>query len=349
MKTTKDWLSFHLKESGSLQNLILNQKLNDASTLGGALSRLVLRGKAERPSGVLLTGPSGSGKHHTAHHILQALDKENCAPVFLTGASLAEGVSGFQEITERINALLDEFYDRKQGLCLVLEEPDKCGYSDQLFPFLGRIAHEYRNNIDELPALFLILIAEEPLSLPSILNDLLLCCVCTLPDPEKRRMFLDDRAKALKTYVDLGQLARLTDGCSYAAIGRIVKRLEFIVDTTDRAPDSKTILRLIHEVSPAIRHEAAPEIRQKTADPVVAVLERLETVFHEISDKLSSLKLDGPIAARVENRVVPELREEIVPDTRSNSLDRRDYEDMPVRQLAVELFGEDRADALQQN
>ena len=70
MKTTKDWLNFHLKESESFQNLILTQNLNDASKLGGALGRMVSRGKTERPSGVLLTGPSGSGKHHAAYHIL---------------------------------------------------------------------------------------------------------------------------------------------------------------------------------------------------------------------------------------------------------------------------------------
>lgn len=388
MKTTKDWLEFHLKESERFQNLILNQTLNDASALGGALSRLVLRGKTERPSGVVLSGPSGSGKHHAANHILQALDLEDCAPVFLTGASLAEGVSGFFELAERINALLDEFYDREQGVCIVLEEPDECGYSGQLYPFLGRIAHEYKDNPDELPALFLILIAKEPPVLPSILRDLLLCCACTLPDPEKRRAFIDDRASALKHYVDLNELAEATDGCSYAAIAEVVRSLEFLVDTTDRAPDSETIRRLIREAAPELLQKAAPEPRRESSaekrttvseirpelapehlrepvpeirqeitpellrefsDPVVAAIGRLEVVFSEISDRLSKIKLGGAMAVQSDQPNALDLTDIPAGETQSITPDRDKFEEMSVHQLAVELFGEERVDALVQN
>ena len=344
MKTTKDWLNFHLKESESFQNLILTQNLNDASKLGGALGRMVSRGKTERPSGVLLTGPSGSGKHHAAYHILQALDKEDCAPVFFTGASLAEGVSDFPGLAERINALLDRFYDIGQGLCIVLEEPDESGFSGQLYPFLGRIAHEYRNNPDELPALFLIFLAKETPALPSILTDLMLCCKCTLPDAEQRRTYIDDRAKSISNYVSLEHLAQVTEGCSYTAIFKIIKELEFLVDTSGCAPDSDTILRVVRQNAPT------QEITND--DSLTSALERLETVFSDLADRISNLNLTGAVAAPVVNSVASvasQRQEREAPTLPSVFVDRKEYEEMPVRQLSAELFGEERANALLQN
>ena len=344
MKATKEWLDFLLKESESYQNLILTKKLNDASTLGGALARLISRGKAERPSGVLLTGPHGSGRHHAAFHILQALDRENCAPVFLTGASLTEGISDFSGLADRLNALLDAFYDRNQGLCIVLEKPEACGFSGQLYPFLGKIAHEYRTHSDELPALFMILIAETPPALPSVLQEQLLCCVCTIPDSEKRRAFLDDRAGSLKTYVDLSELAKQTEGCSYTAIDQVVKNLEFLVDVYDRAPEHDTILTLIHQV--------APEIRPEPVDPIAAALEQIETVFSEISGKLSNLRFGEPVISPAkEHKSAIDLFESNESRTDSNdlSVDRHHFEEMTIHSLSVELFGEDRVNALLQN
>lgn len=342
MKTTEEWLRFRLKESERYQNYILNQKLNDASGLGGRLQKLVRRGRAERPAGVLLTGPAGSGRHCAAWHILQALDEEDCAPVFFTGAGLAQDAADFPDLAERLNALLDSFYDRGQGLCVVLEEPEDCPYCQQLYPYLGSVAQEYRLGAEILPPLFLILITRQQVTLPAMLQEQLLSCSCVLPDLATRRNYLEDRSKSIRNYVSLSRLAELSEGCSFGQLGQISEQLAFWVDTEERSLDDEMLEQTVKQFSPG-KSDSQPQGQ----NPITAALDRLQTALLDLADRLSFLSVSKPVGATSKEKKEEPLIEEANENSMAN--DRSSVEKLPVHQLAKELFGEDRLQELLQN
>lgn len=346
MKNTKEWLEFLTAESELYQDIVLKQRLNDVTGLGGALSQMIRRGRSERYPGVLLTGPAGSGKHNAAWHIIQTLNEENAAPVFLTGEDLNEFAGDFSELTAHLNALLDHFFDRPQTLCLVLEEPDACSFSRKLYSFLGRTLHYYQGYPAEDPTLFLILIAEQQPSLPSLLQDQLLLCPCTLPDRERRQAFLNEKGKLIRNYVPLKHLAELTEGCSYAALGQIVDMLGFRIDATEQAPSEEDLRRCVRQLAPREEQQ-----QQNGNSPVAEALGRLESVFSELIGKLSELDLsklnvNGGPAQKTQSFTAGNVQTNAEPGM---ELSKADAEAMPVRQLSAELFGEERAAQLLAN
>ena len=339
MKNTEEWLTYLMGESERRQNLILNLRLNDAAGLGGALDRMIRRGKSNRPAGLLLTGPAGAGKHNAAWHVLQAMEAENCAPIFLSGEALTEFRGDFPSLAAGLNSLLDRFYDRGQDLCLLLERTEESGLAGQLYNFLGRTLRDYQSYPAGDPSLFLILIAEEQPPLPSLLRELLLLCPCAMPDLQRRTAYLNERGRTIQKYVSLERLAELSEGCSYAALGQITDMLGFEIDATEQVPDEEALLRCIRL--------AAPETQAPKVDPVAEALLRLETVFSGLKDALNGLDL-----RRAETSASITKQEEPIHEISAvakSAMERREFEEMSVSQLSTELFGEDRAQALLQN
>lgn len=341
MRKTEEWLAFLLEESERCQNMVLNRDLNDASGLGRALDRMIRQGRGSRPAGVLLTGPSGAGKHNAAWHVLQALNGEDYAPVFLSGESLSEFRGDYPAAAARLNALMDQFYDRGQGLCLVLEDPERCGFGRQLFSFLGVSLQAYQSYPPGDPGMFLILIADKQPAMPSLLRDQLLFCPCALPDLARREAYLTERGKSIRNYVSLKRLAELTEHCSYTALGQIADLLGFEIDATDRVPDEEAILRCVRQFVPA----AEPE----KPDLVAEALRRLETVFAGLTETISGLKLGQPVQQSRTEAVM----EKIATAGQSQELgampERESIEELAVSQLSRELFGNDRVQQLLQS
>lgn len=319
--------------------MILNRRLNDAGGLGSGLRKLAGWGRTDRPAGVLLTGPRGAGKHNAAWHLLQALDEADWAPVFLTGAGLSEDVKDHWALSERLNALLDCFYERHQSLCMVVEEPDGCIFASQLYDFLGRTAAAYKTYPDGDPELLLILMSEQQPMLTSLLRDQLLACPCDLPTEAQRGAFLDERGRMIRNYVSLKQLAAMTEGCSYADLGRLVEQLGFQIDVSGHAPDEETLKRGIRQLSPAAT-AAAPQSQPSAA--VVDVLTRIETALNGLAERLGKIRLSSPEAQQFapQSFVQQNLAaQSAVPQ----DPDRKSIENLSIRQLTTELFNEDQA------
>lgn len=337
MQTTAQWLSGLLEDSQWEETRILKKRLNDASGQGRALQELIARGRPEWPGGILLTGPAGSGKHNLAWHLVQALGQTNCGAVFLTGELLGEEADN-QEAVRRLNALVDSFYDENQGLCLVLEEPEDCPSPRRLYTLLGRILQDYRDHQEETPPLLLVLIARSAPRMPAVLRENLLPLPCALPDLDARRACLEDRARMIRSYVSLDLLAKLTDGCSYEDLGRIADLLGFLVDASGRAPDEAAILACIRRFR--------PEEKKAEANPIAASLERLEEILSGLSEALTkgavrSVAVSSPQTGQSLEREGPILQTE--------EINRQVIEDMPVKDLSVDLFGEERAQNLMEN
>ena len=342
MLSINEWVDLVVSESEFLQNIVLNQSLDDSFGLGGSLKTLAQMDSSERPTGVLLTGADGTGKHNAASHILQALDrleKESFVPVFLQGYLLAEKGVAYPMVSERLSMLLDHFRERKQSLCLVLDEPEECPCCRQLYLFLGAAAQKKRIfGSDGEQELFLILIARRHPSLPSLLQEELLTIVFDLPTLAQRKTFLDRRGKTIRRDVSLEQLAVMTEGCSYTTLGQVINRIQLFIDSFDAAPNDEVLLHLISQ----LREQAS----QEKENPVVQSINSLRSAMEEIIGKLSDLARAAN-SLPVNNTRANNSRYDIhMGQQTSSSSDplnpsMEDIEKMSIFELGAEMLGEE--------
>lgn len=337
MLSTNEWIDLVVSESETLQNIILNQRLDDSFELGRSLKAFAQMDLSERSAGVLLIGSDGTGKHHAAYHIIQALEDQNndsFVPMFLHGFMIAEQAAGFHVVPARLSALLGHFRERGQGVCLVLDEPEECPYCRQLYLSLGAAVQKTRGfGSESEQELFLILIAKQRPSLPSLLQDELMTIVCELPTLDQRKTYLDRRAKAIRRDISLEQLAELTENCSYRALGEITDRIQLFLDSFDTAPNDETLLHLINQLR--------EQIPQERENPVAQSINSLRQVMEEMVGKLSNLSFAANTSPA--NNFVQDIQ--LAPQTSSisNPLNptMEEIENMPVRELSADLFGEE--------
>lgn len=328
MLTNETWLSYHLKESAAYASFIRDLSLDDTSGMGSAVADVARQPLRHRPSGILLTGAAGCGKHNAAYHIIQALSRESYQPFFLTGRTLGEGAEVFSDLTARLNQLFDHMYDEHRGLCLLLDEPDECKWSTELYAFLGRTALEYAAHIDSFQPLFLVLISQKPPALALLLRKKLLRCECILPTQTERDRFLSARGKMIASSIDLSALSAMTDGCSYADLEQVIDTLAFHVDRLGRSPRIDELSTFVKPFLPVRGQE----------NPIVDAILHLESILEHLS--FGSV----PVVSKK-----AELEMDISQPQPDPSTERARIEALPPRQLAYELFGEKRTNELLRN
>lgn len=364
MKSAKEWVENITKESNDIYNVVMNKRLGDASGMGEMIRKCIVMGKTARPMGLVLSGPAGTGKHTAAYHAIEALEQEGCVPVFLTGSGMAEDISSYADFVECLNAMLDSFYDDGKGLCLVIDEPEEAGFGVRFYSFLGRVANDYRIHPDDLPTLFIILISEKKLLIPSILSDMLLSLVFVLPDIDQRTVFVNERARSIKNYVSLPDLAKYSEGCSFSDLERVIKRLEVIIDTTDCAPEDDKIRMYFRQERKTSVEPVNGSIVTGSQDSLVddsdvifEYFNRLEEILSTIADNLAydkigmkiseiSEKLSNGVFVNGDGKEHGSVLKNKHKDEEPEELDQKQIEDMPVRDLAIEIFGEEKAKQL---
>ena len=251
------WLKRIQLYSQLISDYLFIQSPDDSFGWGRILKSTWFPTGSEQPSGagLLLVGPAGCGKHTVVHHMLHLLpqtprveidgrDEAPYAAVFLDEDSLADPEEDFSVCQARLNLLLDHYYDRGQGLFLVLEHCSRLPFSRKLFRFLEEQLVSYflsrgENSLapgpkdrpglfmesaeSPYPPLFLVLLEEEEPKLPALLRSRLQLCRMSLPDLYRRREFLLNH-DLQNVHVDLDEiypgqsLADLTEGLSYAQL-----------------------------------------------------------------------------------------------------------------------------------
>ncbi len=336
-ETAKDWAAQMERRSGAFEQCLETHWTDDSCGWGALLQNLWWAEEATtRPSGLLLTGPEGCGRHTAAAHMVRFLREQEFGSVWLTGDDLlAEGT--VSEAKEKLDALLDDFWEQEKGLCLVVEQMEGQPGRKELLSYLGKLLWDYwlarEDGADS--RLFLILI-DSGRGIPSLLRERLQRCRMTLPDLEHRKCFLDSH-KDLKGYVPMDDCAACTEGFTYAQLTDLVRDLRMLVDLTDAPVSRAQLEQLVEE-----QREETPAAQ--SARRRAALEERLMHLADELPALLKNVSFGGgtPVEAHQTQA------ERLSPQTGTPSPDydrmteegrRASVEMQPVNELIADLFG----------
>ena len=337
-----------LEEIKSRESLILSyladRDLDDSTGWGTSLEGLIFDWQnqaqreinsgqlTDRPSGVILTGPDGCGKHTAMFKIVQILSTSNYGFAFLDGIDLPE----FNETAELLNALFDNSYDGGRGLCIVLENAEKYADSRGLFRFLEKTVYEYWFNQAELTPLFLVLIGD--CDLPKLLRDRLFVCQFTLPDSQIRRLFIEKAARDIIHYVSIDKLTSETAGLTFSQIRRVADGLGAVIDKTGSVSE-ETLESLTSFQRPV------PD----SSSLLAVLIEKLDEMSQRLPEILASIK---PTSAQtIIQQAAPQPALNITDEERENMYadEVRKTRSMSIRELSADLWGEERANLLARN
>lgn len=343
-ETTNAWLDDILKSSAVMEAYIDRQELDDSFGWGALLDAMWFSedGRRLTGSGVLLTGPDGSGKHTAAYHMIKGLLSREYAHVFLTGEDLAPETGGAQLARERLQGLLDRFYDQEQALCIVLERIETCQNIQSVLRSLGEALCEYWL-CEDYPPLFAVLIASDELPVPAPLRGRLRLCRMSLPSEVKRKTFLENKAGDLRHYVPFNTLLSQTEGMSYAELLDLTDQLRAFVDKTDSALSEEEAAAFIQEQKPRPEPQS---IRVQMLEKVEALIDALPQLMTDFASKINTVRREsGPVSDPIHGPIPNPLSDP--PPNPDDEWER--IKTMPVSTLAKELFGEERvAQLLQQ-
>ena len=253
----QQWLDATLQDSANMEYDIFREEPDDTFGWGEILELMWYQLPQPCAGGILLTGPDGCGKHTAAAHMVRlAVKRGRLGVVFLDGADF--GAESMPWIQERLNLILDQFYDQSQGLCLVMENLEDLPWRRNLLTFLGRTLGDYSrgtgNPEDAFPPLFLVLLDRQEESIPAILRNKLRLCRMSLPNRIRREQFLTKCGANIRSFVSMDRFARATEGASYAQLRALVENVTDLVNCRDEQLSEEEFLRFL-EVQMPLRKE----------------------------------------------------------------------------------------------
>ncbi|MCD8086513.1 MAG: hypothetical protein LUF28_09395 [Clostridiales bacterium] len=337
-EAAKQWAEEMERRSSAFEKCLETHWTDDSCGWGALLKNLWWTEEATtRPSGLLLTGPEGCGRHTAAAHMVRFLQEQNFGSIWLSGDDLLEE-GNVSEAREKLNALLDDFNEHEKCLCLVIEQLEGRSGRKELLSYLGKLLWDYwlvrKEGADS--RLFLILI-DSGRGIPSLLREQLQRCRMTLPDLEHRNCFLESR-EGLAGFVSLDDCAAYTEGFTYAQLMDLARDLQMLITSKNDALVSREQLEQLVEDQ---REEtpAAQSVRRRAA---------LEERLIHLADELPALLKNASFSGGTPVEVHQEQGEKLSPQTGALSPDystmkeddqRASVEAQPVKELVADLFG----------
>lgn len=338
-----EWLEKMERKSSVINSYIEGAAWDDSLGWRGLL-KTAWSTPSQRPSGLLLVGPEGCGKHTAAAHMHHLLledfpEASRCRFWHLNGGDLQTGAEDFSALENRLDAILTKASaDRLEQVCLVVEQIETMEYRTQLLDYLGEVVCDYRlaerDPSVEAPGLFLILIEREELPLPSLLRQLLRLCRFKLPAREQRMQYLRNTAQDLRSYISLDQLADETERYTMAQLADVTDCIRNHVDLVDG-------VALNAEELTAILQTQSPEPTERAAQSrIMDFLEKLPAALTEAFSKLPAAVPAQAAAAPAAENALPDLTEEggaFLAD-REKSRERARLEQMDFKDFSREYF-----------
>lgn len=381
---TKAWAERVRNDSAMTRSFLRTQTPDDSFGWGRILKNMWFPTGEEMPTGtgLLLVGPAGCGKHTAVHHMLRLLDQlpgeetEDGSPadsyqyVSLDWEELQEPEDGFAGCRELLAVLLDDCFDRRQGLFLVLEGTARLPWSRKLYRYLesqltGYYLYRSRRSFTPgpkdrpaspdweedgmtTPPFFLVLIEEEEPVLPALLRSRLQLCRMSRPDLLRRKRFLTNRELG-NLHMDLAELhpgqtlAELTEGLSYAQLEDLVNSLAALTAELSVPADLAEEDCLRREQAPT---ETLPELQRQVWEKAESLMDRLPELLARRAAEIPVQTLRETDGARKNGEETDKVRD-ADPDpgkwseSETAAFQQREYdrlEKMPVKKLAEEYF-----------
>lgn len=324
MEKPETWASELQKNSQIFEAYCNSLTADDTSGWGERLKALESGGNM--PSGLLITGREGTGKHNTAIHMIQILSLKDYRTIYVSGAEMNESAAF---VKAGIGSVLDSFYDANTPLCLVIDNPEECSFITEIFNYLSRTAMEYSLKKGEYPPLFIIIISGSDIAIPSMLKSQLFSCVMSNPIKVERRMLFESLSRFLK--IEL--LVYLTEGMTYGQLINIREGLNAEIDSKGSSFLSDEGLKNFVESQKA-----------STGSGIKSLYSKLEEFIDKFPEMISKIRIggggNGSGGGNDPGGWKPDEPTTATPPGRGH------YEKMPVRDLANEIFGEERTNAL---
>ncbi len=307
-----------------------------------------------RPSGLLLLGPDGCGKHTAALHMMRVL-LEDGYQYAVFNDEVFDAAGSVSEMIDWVGA----YMERGSRLCLVLDQlRDRIGMR-RLFSFLGTQLARNRRTESGAYLLFLIVIGSGEPELPAQLRGGLLRCVMAPPSAEFRRVFLanvlwERFQLELKNFAG-DELIGATEGFTYAQLRDLAYQIGLMLRLDASEGVEQYITQLAREQSPLpVREESGAPLAERLCEllgllPVLLqdmtekAAARNETLVQALSNAVSQIKISVP-AAGLETVRQTQVEPSAQPPILDVNRERERIENLPPNELCEELFG-----ALMQN
>ncbi len=323
-------------------------------------------------SGLYLIGPEGSGRHTAANKFIGSVLKRHAQlyeVIFLNGRDLDfsdDDVRQFEE--EKQDALkkdpeynnddiVDLYFDELFGpiagderkIILVLDEIGNSRFSDRLLYYLGKAVRFFNSEDEKMPGLFLILIDENELRLPSDLRNELTFMRFTLPDQKQREYYL--KRAGIKPELS-GVIANHTEGFNFNQLKSLSDQLRVYNNSLfeDESLSSEICLALIKNNSP-LRSEEEIVIDDKKI--FYNKLGTFVDLLPELLEKMGQSRVEvKTVSSNKNDQVQPGSSEDVDFDRQLKNLDKQMNDDaksieeecknMTIMELAFSALGEER-------
>lgn len=308
-------------------------------------------------AGLYISGPKGCGKHTIAACAIDQI-KKTAKPrskyLAIKGSDLMAEGEDLSVAKERLNFLFDSCYDKASDLYLLLEGVEDCADLQGLLDFLGYTAHLYKMNCDDYPRLFLLLISDDELALPSMLSDKLRRCRVDYPSQKARCTFIEIKAEALfpETISSIDRLAILTNGYSYSDLESLAAILLSVKDITpDHCLQTEELAELVAEQQ---RKDTKTQ-QNLTFGAFAQLAEGLPTLIETLNRSLESIAANITAIPTAPTKIMPAVQAASVlqntPDSNvpqpTEESERERISKEGIGKQVVEIFGDQGRSILQ--
>lgn len=334
-KDYTQWSNRLRAESGMYLEMYRPYKSHDLNDWEGKAWYTLSKLGAERPSGILLDGPLGCGKHTALASYLVALEDSGNNIFILSRKTMPKTVAEYEVFEEYIDRLFDECIEENKPCAIVFDQVEKYEYIDDLLDLLTYYACVYKSG--EYPPLFFMVISNEVLEVPSMLSELTVSYHFGNTTYKQRVRFIENRGKQLDGIVSLECLAKKLGDCTYGQLNKIISYIENKISTEYLSAISDDELEEI--VKAQLQFKTKKDSLERIADELEVLLENVPELLANAGSVRNSSD------SEVENS---ETKEVSITENQGEFVNskRKEIVEMPPKQLALKLFGEERVNSL---